>query len=77
MSFNYEDNEISPQITADNIFFYFSALLKQKGVDVKGAAKNTAPVNEEVPPLLEGSGKLEVALINIPFYELCCLKQVN
>jgi hypothetical protein len=59
------------------IFFYFSALLKQKGVDVKGAAKNTAPVNEEVPPLLEGGGKLEVALINIPFYELCCLKQVN
>ncbi|RLN23328.1 hypothetical protein C2845_PM07G34920 [Panicum miliaceum] len=37
-----------------------AALLKQKGVDVKGAAKNTAPVNEEVPPLLEGSGKLEV-----------------
>ena len=63
-SSNYEDNEISPQITADNIF-YFSALLKQQGV--KGAAKNTAPVNEEVPPLLEGGGKLEVALINIPF----------
>jgi len=40
-------------------------LLKQQGV--KGAAKNTAPVNEEVPPLLEGGGKLEVALINIPF----------
>ncbi|XP_039813636.1 villin-2-like [Panicum virgatum] len=37
-----------------------AALLKQQGVDVKGAAKNTAPVNEEVPPLLEGSGKLEV-----------------
>ncbi|PUZ52977.1 hypothetical protein GQ55_5G017000 [Panicum hallii var. hallii] len=37
-----------------------AALLKQKGVDVKGAAKNTAPVNEEVPPLLEGGGKLEV-----------------
>jgi len=49
------------------IFFYISALLKQQGVDVKGAAKNTAPVNEEVPPLLEGGGKLEVALINIPF----------
>ena len=47
------------------IFFYISALLKQQGV--KGAAKNTAPVNEEVPPLLEGGGKLEVALINIPF----------
>ncbi|XP_039849026.1 villin-2-like [Panicum virgatum] len=35
-----------------------AALLKQQGV--KGAAKNTAPVNEEVPPLLEGGGKLEV-----------------
>jgi hypothetical protein len=26
---------------------------------VKGAAKS-APVNEEIPPLLEGGGKLEV-----------------
>jgi hypothetical protein len=35
------------------------ALLKKKG-DVKGASKNSAPLNEEVPPLLEGGGKLEV-----------------
>jgi hypothetical protein len=28
---------------------------------VKGAAKS-APVNEEIPPLLEGGGKLEVIL---------------
>lgn len=34
---------------------------------MKGAPKSTTPVNEEVPPLLEGSGKLEVALINILF----------
>jgi hypothetical protein len=38
------------------------ALLKKKG-DVKGASKNSTPVNEEVPPLLEGGGKLEVLLI--------------
>ncbi|OEL31017.1 Villin-2, partial [Dichanthelium oligosanthes] len=37
-----------------------AALLKQQGVDLKGAAKSTTPVNEEVPPLLEGGGKLEV-----------------
>ncbi|KAJ6850862.1 villin-2 [Iris pallida] len=40
-----------------------AALLKQQGVDVKGASKAT-PVNEEIPPLLEGSGKLEVWRIN-------------
>lgn len=49
------------------IICIFSALLKQQGVDLKGAAKSTTPVNEEVPPLLEGGGKLEVALINISF----------
>lgn len=36
-----------------------SALLKQQGGGVKGPAKS-APVVEEVPPLLEGGGKLEV-----------------
>ncbi|CAM0873252.1 unnamed protein product [Alopecurus aequalis] len=36
-----------------------AALLKKKG-DVKGGSKNSTPVNEEVPPLLEGGGKLEV-----------------
>ncbi|KAM0951019.1 putative villin headpiece, villin/Gelsolin, ADF-H/Gelsolin-like domain superfamily [Dioscorea sansibarensis] len=40
-----------------------AALLKQQGVDVKGAAKGS-PVNEDVPPLLEGNGKTEVWCIN-------------
>ncbi|CAK9182409.1 unnamed protein product [Ilex paraguariensis] len=40
-----------------------AALLKQQGVGVKGVAKG-APVNEEVPPLLEGGGKIEVWHIN-------------
>jgi hypothetical protein len=31
----------------------------QQGVGLKGMAKS-APVNEEVPPLLEGGGKMEV-----------------
>ncbi|KAF7033279.1 hypothetical protein CFC21_044390 [Triticum aestivum] len=41
-----------------------SALLKQQGVDVKGAPKSSTPVNEEVPPLLEGGGRLEVWCID-------------
>eukprot|EP00257_Ricinus_communis_P027532 XP_025014946.1 villin-3 [Ricinus communis] len=40
-----------------------AALLKQQGVGVKGISKS-APVNEEVPPLLEGGGKMEVWCIN-------------
>ncbi|KAI4319610.1 hypothetical protein MLD38_033190 [Melastoma candidum] len=36
-----------------------AALLKQQGVGLKGIAKVTT-VNEEVPPLLEGDGKMEV-----------------
>ncbi|CAN6483310.1 unnamed protein product [Victoria cruziana] len=40
-----------------------AALLKQQGVDVKGVAKGT-PANEEIPPLLEKDGKLEVWRIN-------------
>ncbi|TQD92833.1 hypothetical protein C1H46_021542 [Malus baccata] len=40
-----------------------AALLKQQGVGLKGIAKG-APVNEEVPPLLEGGGKMEVWCIN-------------
>lgn len=40
-----------------------AALLKQQGVDIKGATKGS-PANEEVPPLLEGGGKLEVWRIN-------------
>ncbi|RYR51807.1 hypothetical protein Ahy_A06g026783 [Arachis hypogaea] len=40
-----------------------AALLKQQGIGVKGMTKS-APVNEEIPPLLEGGGKLEVWQIN-------------
>lgn len=40
-----------------------AALLKQQGVDVKGGTKN-APINEEIPPLFEGGGKVEVWRIN-------------
>ncbi|CAL9044118.1 unnamed protein product [Musa banksii] len=40
-----------------------AALLKQQGVDFKGISKG-CPVNEEIPPLLEGGGKLEVWRIN-------------
>ncbi|XP_061340327.1 villin-3-like [Gastrolobium bilobum] len=40
-----------------------AALLKQQGMGVKGVAKST-PVNEEIPPLLEGGGKMEVWQIN-------------
>ncbi|XP_057467993.1 villin-2-like [Actinidia eriantha] len=40
-----------------------AALLKQQGVGVKGMTKGV-PVNEEVPPLLEGGGKIEVWCIN-------------
>ncbi|KAL3819793.1 hypothetical protein ACJIZ3_005698 [Penstemon smallii] len=40
-----------------------AALLKQQGVGMKGASKSV-PVNEEVPPLLEGGGKIEVWRIN-------------
>ncbi|XP_021281510.1 villin-2 isoform X2 [Herrania umbratica] len=40
-----------------------AALLKQQGVGVKGMSKSV-PVNEEVPPLLEGGGKMEVWCIN-------------
>ncbi|KAL1555335.1 Villin-3, variant 2 [Salvia divinorum] len=40
-----------------------AALLKQQGGVMKGASKS-APVNEEIPPLLEGGGKREVWCIN-------------
>ncbi|MBA0701144.1 hypothetical protein Goari_022637, partial [Gossypium aridum] len=40
-----------------------AALLKQQGAGVKGMSKS-APVNEEVPPLLDGGGKMEVWCIN-------------
>ncbi|WCJ33452.1 villin 2 [Euphorbia peplus] len=41
-----------------------SAFLKQQGGVVKGMAKGAPPVTEEVPPLLEGGGKMEVWCIN-------------
>ncbi|XVE61123.1 hypothetical protein DITRI_Ditri06bG0014400 [Diplodiscus trichospermus] len=40
-----------------------AAWLKQQGGGVKGMNKST-PVNEEVPPLLEGGGKMEVWCID-------------
>lgn len=40
-----------------------AAFLKQQGLGVKGGNKNV-PVNEDVPPLLEASGKIEVWRIN-------------
>ncbi|TKY62623.1 Villin-2 protein [Spatholobus suberectus] len=40
-----------------------AALLKQQGMGVKGVTKST-PVIEEIPPLLEGGGKMEVWQIN-------------
>ncbi|XP_057535155.1 villin-3 isoform X2 [Amaranthus tricolor] len=40
-----------------------AAFLKQQGVGVKGTNKS-APVNEDVPPLLEANGKIEVWRIN-------------
>lgn len=40
-----------------------AAFLKQQGFGVKGMNKST-PVNEDVPPLLEPSGKIEVWRIN-------------
>ncbi|KAI4348687.1 hypothetical protein L6164_009380 [Bauhinia variegata] len=40
-----------------------AALLKQQGLGVKGSTKSPI-VNEEIPPLLEGSGKMEVWRIN-------------
>ncbi|GLT45290.1 hypothetical protein SLA2020_191300 [Shorea laevis] len=36
-----------------------AALLKQQGAGAKSMSKST-PINEEVPPLLEGGGKIEV-----------------
>ncbi|KAJ8437041.1 hypothetical protein Cgig2_025888 [Carnegiea gigantea] len=40
-----------------------AAFLKQQGLGVKGTNKS-APVNEDVPPLLEAGGKIEVWRIN-------------
>ncbi|KAG7033521.1 Villin-2 [Cucurbita argyrosperma subsp. argyrosperma] len=40
-----------------------AALLKQQGVGIKGMSKSTQ-ANEDVPPLLEGGGKMEVWYVN-------------
>ncbi|KAH9305777.1 hypothetical protein KI387_010181, partial [Taxus chinensis] len=40
-----------------------ASLLKKQGVDVKGVLKAT-PGTDEIPPLLEGGGKLEVWSVN-------------
>lgn len=34
---------------------------------MKGSTKSS-PVNEEVPPLLEGGGKVEVVIISFPLF---------
>ncbi|XP_056860550.1 villin-2-like [Raphanus sativus] len=41
-----------------------AALLKQQGVGLKGISKSATPVNEDIPPLLEAGGKLEVWFID-------------
>ncbi|XP_071701149.1 villin-2-like [Rutidosis leptorrhynchoides] len=41
-----------------------AALLKQQGVGLKGLVKSTTAATEEVPPLLEENGKIEVWRIN-------------
>ncbi|XP_019154980.1 PREDICTED: villin-2-like [Ipomoea nil] len=41
-----------------------AALLKQQGGGIKSGTKSATPVKEEVPPLLEEGGKIEVWLIN-------------
>ena len=47
------------------------ALLKQQGIDIKGLSKGS-PLNDEVPPLLEGGGKLEVLFIFFSLLILPC-----
>ncbi|CAH8387648.1 unnamed protein product [Eruca vesicaria subsp. sativa] len=41
-----------------------AAMLKQQNVGLKGISKNAAPVNEDIPPLLEAGGKLDVWLVD-------------
>ncbi|KAJ4906629.1 Villin-2 [Raphanus sativus] len=41
-----------------------AALLKQQGVGLKGISKSATPVNEDIPPLLEAGGKLEVWFVD-------------
>ena len=46
-----------------------AAMLKQQGVNVKGLLKG-APTKEEVPPLFDHNGKLEVILPSTSFVTL-------
>ncbi|KAJ0262483.1 Villin-2 [Hirschfeldia incana] len=41
-----------------------AAMLKQQNVGLKGISKSATPVNEDIPPLLEAGGKLEVWLVD-------------
>ncbi|CAF2123653.1 unnamed protein product [Brassica napus] len=41
-----------------------AAMLKQQNVGLKGSSKSATPVNEDVPPLLEAGGKLEVWVVD-------------
>ncbi|KVI03486.1 Gelsolin domain-containing protein [Cynara cardunculus var. scolymus] len=52
--------EITKSALENDKCYLMDSLLKQQGVGQKGQPKVVAPVVEEVPPLLEGNGKLEV-----------------
>ncbi|XP_060177339.1 villin-2-like [Lycium barbarum] len=60
---NFDSWPSGSALTAEEGRGKVAALLKQQGVGVKGSSKS-APVNEEVLPLLEGGGKIEVWRIN-------------
>ena len=47
-------------------------MLKQQNVGLKGISKSATPVNEDVPPLLEAGGKLEVCLSVLTCYLRFC-----
>ena len=47
------------QVSIIMLFSVLLALLKQQGVGLKGLAKSST-ATEEVPPLLEENGKIEV-----------------
>lgn len=48
-------------------------MLKQQGVDVKGMTKGSQ-MTDEIPPLLESGGKLEVSFIF--FRHICTAVQI-
>lgn len=55
---------------------YCLALLKQQGVGLKGLSKST-PVSEDIPPLLEGGGKLEVCSCPLTCYAVNLLNLIG